>query len=123
MPRKRHNFSHSNLAVAINAVLNEGMSKKFAALNFSVSRSTLQHRLKNPDCKVTCGPATVLSEEEEAVLGSWILQSCRKGFPQRNEGLQLIVKQFLKNNKRQSPFPNNYPNHFFSYRYTLVINE
>jgi len=50
MPRKRNHFSNANLAAAINAVLNEGLSKNSAALKYSVSRSTLQHRLKNPEC-------------------------------------------------------------------------
>jgi len=112
MPRKRHDFSHANLASAINAVLNEGLSKKSAALKFNVSRSTLQHRLKNPECKITCGSATVLSDEEETILENWILQSCKKGFPQRKEDLQLSVKQFLDKNQRTSPFLNNYPGNF-----------
>lgn len=94
-------------------LLNDGLSKKCAALKFSVSRSTLQHRHKNPECKKTCGPATVFSEEEESVLEKWILQSSKRGFPQRKEDLQLSVKQFLDNNKRTSPFPNNYPGNCF----------
>lgn len=121
MPRKREDFSHANLAAAINAVLNEGLSKKSAALKFKVSRSTLQHRLKHPYCKVTCGPATVLSEEEERILERWIIQSSRKGFPQRKEDLQLSVKQFLDKNQRKSPFPNNYPGDFFFHLIKLII--
>lgn len=62
---------------------------------FSVSRSTLQYRLKNPDQKVSCGPAPVLSEEEEKILEKWILESSRKGFPQRKEDLLVSVKQYL----------------------------
>jgi len=51
MPKKREHFSQSNLTAAVEAVVNEGMSKKSAAKKFSVSMSTLQHRLKNPDQK------------------------------------------------------------------------
>lgn len=113
MPKKRDNFSEANLAAAINAVLEDGVSKKSATLKFSVGRSTLQHRLKNPGCKKTCGPATVLSDEEESVLEKWIVESCKKGFPQRKEDLQINVKEFLDNNKRSSPFLNNYPGNYF----------
>lgn len=60
MPRNNKKCSPT----AINAVHN-GLFKKSAALKFKLSRSTLQHRLKNPDCKVIYGRATVLSEEEE----------------------------------------------------------
>lgn len=112
MPRKRPDFSHANLENAINAVLNEGLSKKSAALKFKVSRSTLQHRLKNPESKTTCGPATVLSCEEETILEKWIHECCKKGFPQRKEDLQLSVKQFLDKNQRTSSFLNNYPGNF-----------
>ncbi|KAF0714677.1 HTH CENPB-type domain-containing protein [Aphis craccivora] len=87
MPKKRNIFSEANLASAINAVLNDGPSKKAAARQFSVSRSTIQHRIKNPGCKITCGPAAVLSEEEEMMLEYWILECCFKGFPRRKEDL------------------------------------
>jgi hypothetical protein len=49
------------LTTAFEAVVNEGMVKKPAAKMFSVSRSTLQYRPTNPDHKVSCGPALVLS--------------------------------------------------------------
>lgn len=113
MPRKRENFSNANLESAINAVLNESLSKKSAAAKFKVSRSTLQHRLKNPNFTITRGPAIVLSSEEETVLEKWILQSCRKGFPQRKEDLQLSIKQFLDKNQHSSPYLNNYPGNLF----------
>lgn len=109
MPRKRNTFSEANLALAINAVLNEGLSKKAAARQFAVSRSTLQHRIKNPECKKTCGPAAVLSEEEEIMLENWILECSLKGFPRRKEDLQLSVKLFLDKNERPNPFKNNLP--------------
>lgn len=69
------------LAKAISAVLNNGVSKKAAAKQFYVSRSTLQFRLKNPKGKFTCGPSTILTEEEK-LMETWILECCRKGFPE-----------------------------------------
>lgn len=112
MPKKRENFSQSNLTAAVEAVINDGMSKKSAAKKFSVSRSTLQHRIKNPHQKISCGPAPVLSEEEENILEKWILESSRKGFPQRKDDLLVSVKQYLDKNERTSIFKNNYPGNF-----------
>lgn len=123
MPKKNINYNEKNLNNAINAVLYEGLSKKSAASKFSVSRSTLQYRIKNPECKVTCGPKTVLSKEEENVLEKWIIQCSRKGFPQRKEDLQLSVKEFLDKNERNSLFSNNYPGKlYFKYLVFIVIN-
>lgn len=109
MPRKRENFSQSNIDLAVDAFLNGGLSKKAAAQKFAIARSTLQHRLKNPNRKTTCGPATVLTVEEEELLQTWIINSCRKGFPRRKEDLLSSVQQFLEKNKRQNPFKNNLP--------------
>lgn len=107
MPKKRENFSESNLTKVISAVLNDGVSKKAAAKQFNISRSTLQFRLKNPEGKITCGPCTVLSEEK--LSDTWIIDCYRKGFPQRKEDLQLSVKQFLDNENRLNPFKDNLP--------------
>ncbi|CAI6374170.1 unnamed protein product [Macrosiphum euphorbiae] len=110
MPKKREAFSETNLLKAISAVLKyDGSSKKGAAKLFNVSRSTLQFRLKNPDGKTTCGPSTILTADEEKLSETWILESCKKGFPQSKEHLQLSVKQFLDNDNRPNPFKNNLP--------------
>lgn len=91
IPKKREHFSQSNLTAAVEAVVCESMSKKSAAKTFSVSRSTIQHRLKNPHQKISCGTAPVLSEEEENTLEKWILESSQKGFPQRKDDLLVSV--------------------------------
>jgi len=109
MPRKRENFSQSNIDAAIDAFINDGLSKKAAAQKYGIPRSTLQHRLKNPNMKITCGPATVLTQDEEDLLQTWIIDSCRKGFPRRKEDLLNSVQKFLETNKRQNPFKNNLP--------------
>ncbi|XP_025205825.1 uncharacterized protein LOC112602107, partial [Melanaphis sacchari] len=109
MPKKRENFCQLNITAAVNAVLNDGLSKKAAAKKFGISRSTLQFRLKNLNGKTSCGPATVLSDKEEELLQTWIIESCKKGFPRRKEDLQMSVKQFLDVNNRLTPFKNNMP--------------
>jgi len=112
MPRKIDNFSMASLNAAVDAVLNEGLSKKSVVYMFSVAISTLQHRIKNPLPKITCGPVPVLSEKEEYTLEKWILESSRKGFPQRKDDLLISVKQYLGKNDRKSIFLNNYPGKF-----------
>lgn len=109
MPKKRETFSETNLLQAITGVPNDGLSKKGTTKQFNVSRSTLQFRLKNPDGKKTCGPSTILTADEEKLLETWILESGKKGFPQRKEDLQLSVKQFLDNDNRPNPFKNKLP--------------
>lgn len=107
MPRSK-NFSEVNLLAAVQAV-HDGMSKKAAARQFGVARSTLIFRLKNPDQKTSCGPSAVLTKGEEDMLVKWIIDSSRKGFPRRKEDVQQSVKKFLDDEKRPNPFKNNLP--------------
>ncbi|KAF0749290.1 HTH CENPB-type domain-containing protein, partial [Aphis craccivora] len=104
----------SNITAAVNALLNDGLSKKAAAKKFGISRSTLQFRLKNLNGKTSCGPATVLSEKEEELLQTWIIESFKKGFPRRKVDLQMSVKQFLDIDNRQTPLKNNMPGNGWS---------
>lgn len=108
MPKKSENFSEDKLSAAIQAV-NDGMSKKAAARQFGIARTTLIFRLKNPEQKTTCGPSSVLTKEEEGMLVKWILECSKKGFPRRKEDVQLSVKNFLEVDGRPNPFKNNFP--------------
>lgn len=109
MPKKSDTFSDSNLAVAIIAV-DGSMSKKAAAKQFGVARSTLPFRIKNSDKETfSCGPSSVLSVEEEKSLVQWLLDCFKKGFPRRREDLQQSVKLFLDDQRRFSQFTNNLP--------------
>ncbi|KAH9639510.1 hypothetical protein HF086_004336 [Spodoptera exigua] len=98
-----------NLKKALHAV-KSGMSKKQAAREYQVPRSTIQFRLNNPD-KINPRPGltTVLTDEEENVLVNWIIQSSKKGFPRRKEDIQYSVSDFLKKNNRPNPFKNDVP--------------
>jgi len=106
MPKNSDSFSDSNLAAAIIAV-DGGMSKKAAAKQFGVARSTLQFRMKNRNKETfSCGPSSVLSVKEEKSLIKWVLDCCKKGL---REDLQQSVKLFLDSQGRSSPFTNNLP--------------
>jgi len=86
MPKKREAFSENNLVQATSAVLNDGLSKNGAAKLLKV---------KNPGGKTTCGPSSILTADDEKLLDTWILESCKKGFPQHKEDLQLRVKKMF----------------------------
>ncbi|KAJ8926264.1 hypothetical protein NQ314_021385 [Rhamnusium bicolor] len=67
---------------AINAVRENGLSKKLAARRFGVPRSTLIRKLSGQAPLLRkMGPPTELSKTEENVLVKWILAMAKKGFP------------------------------------------
>lgn len=106
---KRMQYDAENLKKAINAV-NSGMSKKQAAKQFQVPRSTIQFRINNPDkINPRPGPSTVLTESEEKDIVNWIVQSSKKGFPRRKEDIQHSVSVFIKKSNRSSCFTDNCP--------------
>lgn len=101
-------YDESSLEKAVIAVKN-GMPKKTASREFGIPRSTLQFRMSEKFSKKEHGPRPILSKEEETLLVEWIMESYRKGFPQRKENLQSSVKHFLEDNPRPNPFRNNLP--------------
>ncbi|KAF9417459.1 hypothetical protein HW555_005462 [Spodoptera exigua] len=94
-----------NLQKALHEI-SKGMSKKLAAKTFSVPRSTVQFRLKNPDHRSKPGPPTILTDEEEQLFVDWIKISSKKGFPKRKEDLIKSVSDFINKSGRASSFRN-----------------
>ncbi|KAI4462447.1 helix-turn-helix psq domain [Holotrichia oblita] len=90
------------IAKALEDILNNSVSKKAAAINHSIPRSTLQFRLSEKFTKSTLALNPTLSHEEKQILVEWILQSHRKGFPIRKEDLQISVKTFLEEKPRKT---------------------
>lgn len=106
---KRMKYNAENLKMALDAV-KIGMSKKQAAKQFQVPRSTIQFRLRNPEkTNPRPGPSSVLTDTEENVLVNWIIQSSKRGFPRRKEDIQYSVSDFLRKAKRRSLFKNDLP--------------
>nr|CAI5829451.1 unnamed protein product [Callosobruchus analis] len=85
------------------------MPKLQASRKHGISRQTLQFRLSKKFKRIGHGPSSYLTEEEEDVLQKWIMESYRKGFPQRRHDIQTSVKSFLDDNPRKNPFKNNIP--------------
>ncbi|XP_055906110.1 uncharacterized protein LOC129941489 [Eupeodes corollae] len=79
------------------------MTKKAASKNYKIPRSTLQFRLSSKFIKTRPGPATVLTDEEEASIVEWLKVSQEKGFPKRKEVI-YAVQEFLRQSNREHPF-------------------
>ncbi|XP_050502477.1 uncharacterized protein LOC126881871 [Diabrotica virgifera virgifera] len=97
------------MSLAIDAVKNEGMSKKCAAKEFCVPRTTLKRRLENNCLKRKMGPKSILSEGEEKLLANWILSMGRKGFPVNATNLISTVHKIMKETGRSTVFKDGMP--------------
>ncbi|KAI4461470.1 hypothetical protein MML48_5g00018361 [Holotrichia oblita] len=90
-------YNEENLKNAIKAVRENGTSKKLAARQFGIPRSTLIRKLaENVPLYRKMGPQTVLSIIEEQLLENWILAMARKGFPVHKNNLLLTVQTIIK---------------------------
>lgn len=109
MPRVGINkYEKEKLEECLKAV-SDGMPIKTASRKFGVPRSTLQFRLKHPDCKKNgVGPAPIIAEEEPQLV-EWILRCAEKGFPLNKHNILRSVQEFLNQSPRRNPFPNNLP--------------
>lgn len=105
--RQRHFFAYrdEDLQNAIKAVKEEGMSKKLAARQFCIPRSTLIRKLSGTvPLRRKMGPSTLLTEPEEDTLVKWILAMARKGFPVHKSNLILSVKKYLQETGRETKY-------------------
>lgn len=104
----KNSYTEEALQKALSEI-KSGSSKKTIAKKYGIPRSTLQFRLSSKFRKVEKGPNTYLTQDEEAKLASWIIESHKKGFPRRKEDIQASVKYFLDNVHRANPFKDNRP--------------
>lgn len=105
---KRRNYPLELVEEAIRAK-EAGLSYREVESKYGVPKSTIEFKLKHPGHRDTCGPATILRENEEQSLEKWILELARKGFPRKKEDIQSSVQRFLRDNPRANPFNNNRP--------------
>ena len=78
---KRKLWSEESMEAATNGVLDENMTIREASKLYNVPFETLRRHVNGsviPGCK--SGPATVLTEEEEECLASYLLQMAQMGF-------------------------------------------
>ncbi|KAI4459253.1 helix-turn-helix psq domain [Holotrichia oblita] len=102
-------YKEEDVIQALKAIEN-GISQTKASQIFKVPRQTLQFRKSEKfQNKISIGPNTILTSEEEATLEKCILSSYRKGFPLRKLDIQMSVKDFLYSKPRENPFQDNLP--------------
>lgn len=107
--RKRCNYSEDALQKALEEI-RSGAPKKSTAKKYNIPRATLQFRLGDAFKKVSKGPSTILSKDEETKIVNWIVESQKKGFPKRKIDIQVSVQQFLNgSNKKIGLFKDNFP--------------
>ena len=107
--KKRCHYSEEALQKALNEI-RSGAPKKATAKKYNIPRATLQFRLGDSFKKVSKGPSTILTENEETKIVNWIVESQNKGFPKRKIDVQVSVQQFLNSNKKNiGLFKDNFP--------------
>lgn len=109
MPPKRRQYSRITVDAAIKYLQETGESTRNVSKKFGIPRSTLQFKIKNPHTKDKCGPNTILTETEENLIVSWIINLAKKGFPRNIDGIVSSVQDFLTDVPRPNPFKNNRP--------------
>lgn len=78
----RLTWSEKSMKCALDAVLYEGMSVSKAAQAYGIPKSTLyDHRIGKTLPGVKSGPPTLLTEEEETELVSFLVESADIGYP------------------------------------------
>ncbi|KAI4456571.1 homeobox-like domain superfamily [Holotrichia oblita] len=102
-------YKEEDVIQALKAIEN-GISQRKASQIFEVPRQTLQFRKSEKfQNKISLGPNTILTSEEEATLEEWILTSYRKRFPLRKLDIQMSVKDSLDSKPRENSFQDNLP--------------
>ena len=102
------NYTDDTLQKAISAV-QQGDSLRDVEINFGVSKSTLQRKLRglNPG---SMGGQTSLTNQEELLLVDHLIAVSNWGFPFSQLDLRLVVKSLLdKSGKIVKKFKNNLP--------------
>lgn len=89
--------------------IKQGAPIKATAEKYSIPRATLQFRLKANLTKTRPGPHTYLTQNEESLLETWLIECAKKGFPQRKSDIFSAVQTFLKSSQRKHPFVDDTP--------------
>lgn len=105
--RSFFSYKDEDMQKAIKAVQENGLSKKLAARQFGVPRSTLIRKLSGQAPLLRkMGPSTELSKTEEDILVKWILVMAKKGFPIHKNNLIISVKKILEESGRETKYLN-----------------
>lgn len=105
----RPNYKPEDVMAAMHAIW-KGMSRRQAAKEFNIPRSTLLDKLdgKRP-VETSPGPNPFLTKAEEQTLESWAIDLYQRGFPLKTEDLKDMAQAVIQNNQRQTSFKNSRP--------------
>ena len=102
---KRKLWSEESMAAATSSVTNDNMSLREASRLYNVPFETLRRRVNGsvrPGCKP--GPATVLTEEEEERLASYLIQMSEMGFGLSRDTVMHLAYNIVEKTQRKHPF-------------------
>ena len=107
---KYKSYSPSKLESAVRMVSSGSMSRKMAARQYGIPRTTLVDKLSGKtSLGCALGRSTILTMAEEQVLENYIKDMARVGYPVQKHELLGEVKRVLDHDGRATPFRNNTP--------------
>ena len=81
-----------------------------ASDQYNIPKATLINKLqKNENTMGKMGPPTILIEEEESMIVTWIIEKARIGYPMHPKLVKSAIQNVLKKAPRPNPFTNNLP--------------
>ena len=107
--RVKQSYKPEDVLAAMHAIW-KGMSRRQAAKQYNIPRSTLLDKLdgKRP-VEASPGPNPFLTKAEERLLESWVMDMYQRGFPLKCEDLKDMAQSFIQNNQRRTSFKNGRP--------------
>lgn len=106
--KSRMSYDKHTLDLALQECRN-GSNIAATARKFAIPESTIRAKLQNKYRDKKPGQSTVLTDEEEEDLHTWILHCCEKDFPVTKEQLIDSVKILCDQQERKTPFTDNGP--------------
>lgn len=106
---RRFDYTEDALKECLEKIRSKDMSVCKAAQQYQIPKSTLLKKLANNENTMgKLGPPTVLPEEEETMVVTWIMEKARVGYPMHPRVVKKAIQNVLKKAPRLNPFKNNF---------------